>query len=154
MSKSNKPTKSEFMAAYEYDAKRRKTEKEFASRSTNCFKCSKANPTEIILDQNKTRQYLDDKILFVHDQKFNCDFLKSKNKSQLHNCKNGNKLAPEKCSTCIHARHQLTVEYKNLEPLKLQSPMKEMRILYKCSKHNEKGHYYRSTFSCEDYKEK
>ena len=152
MSRDIKPTKTELMAAYEYDERRMQAEKIFANRVSSCFKCSKANPTEIILNQNDIRQYIDDRILFVHDNKFNCDLLKYKNKSYLYNCKNGNKLAPEKCSTCVNAIDPLTVEYVNTYITK--SRITERRVVYRCLKHNEEGHYYRSTFSCSDYKEK
>ena len=147
-----KLSKSEVLAALENDDRRAKAEKAFASKVTSCFKCSKASPTEEILDQNDIRQYMDDRVEFVHDQKFNCDILNHKKKRFVLNCTSGDKKSPQKCSTCAPARNELTVEYINLNITKER--VSEMRIVYRCAKHNEKGHYYRASFSCDEYKEK
>ena len=152
MAKEKKCTKSEVLAAYENEQRRLISEKIIAKRYTSCFKCSKANPTEVIYDQTEMRQYMNDKILYVHDQVFNCEILKNKKKNFLQNCLNGDKQAPHKCSTCAHANHPLTVKYINLTITRQN--ISEMRTVYKCMKKYEKGHYYRSVFSCDDYKEK
>lgn len=151
-SKSVRSVKSEIIAAMEYEERKNKADLIFTNKVSSCFKCSKANPTEIILDQTKLRQYEDDRIQAVHDLKYNCSLLQNKGKEYILNCRLGNKSSPEKCSTCKHAKNALTVRYINLNVSKTN--VIEKRTVYKCTKHNEKGHYYRSTYKCDQYKEK
>lgn len=152
MGKGNKGTKSEALLAYEREMTRLISEKLFARNVTSCYKCSKADPTEIVLDQNEIRQYLNDKVDFVHDEKFNCDVLTRRRVPVLLNCGHGDKRDPGKCSTCAYSCNPLTVEYVDYKISKQK--IVEMRTIYKCKKHNEQGHYYRASFSCSDYKEK
>lgn len=153
MAKGNKLTKSEVLASYEYDDRRIKNEKAFANKVTSCYRCLKANPSEVVYDQSEERYYADDRVKFVHDQKFNCEILTYKKKDYVINCANGYKKDPQKCSNCVHAENEITVNFMNPKANKKEK-VSEMRILYRCSKHNEKGHYYRANFSCDDYKEK
>lgn len=148
----HKLTKSEVLAAYDMDERRRGYEKQFAEKTTSCFKCSRADPETVILDQSVKRQYVDEKIKVVYTLKFKCNILELKNRDFVLTCTSGDKKRVAKCSICKHAKEAMTAEY--IKDTDDRAPMSEKHTLYRCSKNKEKGHYYRATYCCEEYKER
>lgn len=142
-------TKSDTMVAYEYDMRLKKIETEAAKKMTSCFKCSKPDRIDTVLDQSIDRHYTNTSIEYVHDFTYNCSILDLKDRPHVLNCHSGDKEYTKKCSTCKYAGKQIITEY--VGDVDQKKPVVEKHTLYKCKKHPKKGHYYKATYSCDKY---